>query len=93
LHVNAVAGKGFLRRLIQADIAQSVLDDASNHELHRQVINPLTVKSVGGLCGVDPRMSDIASCETGESGHPIKGLSVLRILADHIVQGVEDIVL
>ena len=85
--------QGLLRRCIQVSVAQCVFDDAPNHELHGQVIDPSTVVGVGGLRGLDPGIGDITSRKTRESGHPIKGLSVLRILADHIVQGVEDIVL
>ena len=92
-HGNPVGIQRFFGGFIEAGVPQGVFNDPADHELHGQVIDPLAVKGVGGLGRVDPGAGDVAPRQTRQRRHPVKGLGVLRVFADHVVERVEDVVL
>ena len=90
LGIDAERAHGLRGRLVEAEIAQGVGEQAADQEFEAEIVDPLAVGVVDGAGGGHPAVDETIAHGQGQREEPVVPGGVLRVLADLIDQLAEN---
>jgi hypothetical protein len=88
--VEAEAAERGAHRAEQAEVRHRVVQQAADQEFHRQIVDPLAMRGVGAVRGLEPGVDHMIAHGHGDGGRPVLRGRGLAVLAYRIGQLVED---